>query len=232
MSDAGKTHETGHALSNNVAELRARRVIDRCAGCGHCRDLMDDSSCLFMPQLYRLVDREEAGEGAITSAEMKRLLDLCNTCGICPCTPVHVWIREAKDSFVERDGLPVNIRLIENVQLMGKLGGVLPRLANLALSSGFVSKGLKRVIGIHPERKLPLFPTDGFTGWAQERGLTNMPQASGRKVAYFAGCTARYYFPEVAKATVEVPAAFELPPRFPASAPRQCDRNECCLLYQ
>jgi glycerol-3-phosphate dehydrogenase subunit C len=32
----------------------------------------------------------------------------------------------------------------------------------------------------------------------------NVPETSGRKVAYFAGCTARYYFPEVAKATVEV----------------------------
>jgi glycerol-3-phosphate dehydrogenase subunit C len=135
---------------------------------------------------------------------MRQLLDLCNICGICPCTPVHIWIREAKDAFVERDGLPANIRLIENVQLMGKLGGAMPRLANFALNNGLTSKGLKRVIGIHPERKMPLFPTDGFTAWAQARGLMNMPQTSGRKVAYFAGCTARYYFPQVAKATVEV----------------------------
>ena len=204
MGGAGKTQETGNTLPNNVAEVRARKVIDRCAGCGHCRELMDDSSCLFMPQLYRLVDREEAGGEAITSTEMKQLLDLCNTCGICPCTPVHTWIREAKDAFVEREGLPANIRLIENVQLLGKLGGALPRLANCVLNNGPVSKGLKRVIGIHPERKLPPFPTDGFTAWAQARGLVNMPQTSGRKVAYFAGCTARYYFPEVAKATVEV----------------------------
>jgi glycerol-3-phosphate dehydrogenase subunit C len=195
---------TGSPLPNDAAEARARKVIERCAGCGHCRDLMDDSSCLFMPQLYRLVDREEAGGGAITSVEMRQLLDLCNICGICPCTPVHIWIREAKDAFVERDGLPANIRLIENVQLMGKLGSAMPRLANFALNNGLTSKGLKRVIGIHPERKMPLFPADGFTAWAQARGLMNMPQTSGRKVAYFAGCTARYYFPQVAKATVEV----------------------------
>jgi glycerol-3-phosphate dehydrogenase subunit C len=135
---------------------------------------------------------------------MKQLLDLCNICGICPCTPVHIWIREAKDAFVEREGLPASIRLIENVQLMGKLGGALPRLANLVLGNSTMSNGLKRVIGIHPERKLPPFPQDGFTAWAQARGLMRMPETSGRKVAYFAGCTARYYFPEVAKATVEV----------------------------
>lgn len=204
MSGAPHTGSADQASANNAAEVRTRKVIERCAGCGHCRDLMDDSSCLFMPQLYRLVDREEAGGGAITSAEMKQLLDLCNICGICPCTPVHIWIREAKDAFVERDGLPAPIRLLENVQLTGKLGGAMPRLANFVLNNGPLSKGLKRVIGIHPERKLPSFPTDGFTDWAQARGLMNMPQTNGRKVAYFAGCTARYYFPEVAKATVEV----------------------------
>ena len=31
-----------------------------------------------------------------------------------------------------------------------------------------------------------------------------MQESEGRKVAYFAGCTARYLFPAVAKATVEV----------------------------
>jgi glycerol-3-phosphate dehydrogenase subunit C len=191
-------------MTNATAEARARRVIDRCAGCGHCRDLLADASCLFMPQLYRLVDREAAGGEKISSAEMKQLLDLCNTCGICPCTPVHTWIQEARDAFVARDGMAPSVRLIENVQFVGRLGGALPRLANAVTGNGIVAKGVKRVIGIHPERKLPRFPQDGFTTWAKERGLLHKPETSGRKVAYFAGCSARYYFPEVAKATVEV----------------------------
>lgn len=204
MSDAPIHPKTASTVRSDDAEIRTRKVINRCNSCGHCRELMVDTSCLFMPQLYRLVDREAAGGEPISSAEMKQLLDLCNTCGICPCTPVHIWIREAKDAFVEREGLPASVRLIENVQLTGKLGGALPRLANLVLGNEIVSKGLKRVIGIHPERKLPPFPHDSFTAWAQKRGLMNMPETSGRKVAYFAGCTARYYFPEVAKSTVEV----------------------------
>lgn len=191
-------------MPKESAEDRARRVIDRCNGCGHCRDLMVDSSCLFMPQLYRLVDREAAGGEAISASEMSQLLDLCNTCGICPCVNVQTWIREAKDAFIERQGLSPSLRLLENVQLTGRLGGAVPRLANFAFGDGIVGKSVKRVIGIHPERKLPRFPLDGFTGWAVQRGLTRMPETSGRKVAYFVGCSARYYFPEVAKATVEV----------------------------
>ena len=147
--------------ANQTAEDRARRVIDRCNGCGHCRELMVDSSCLFMPQLYRLVDREEAGGDPISATEMKSLLDLCNNCGICPCANVQTWIREAKDAFVAREGLSRSVRLIENVRLTGRLGGAVPRLANLLLGEGVVGKGLKRVIGIHPERILPRFPLDG-----------------------------------------------------------------------
>ncbi len=204
MSDTPIHSKTASAVSSDDAEMRARKVINRCNGCGHCRDLMVDSSCLFMPLLFQFADREAAGGEPISSAEMKQLLDLCNTCGICPCTLVHTWIREAKDAFVEREGLPASIRLIENVELTGKLGSAMPRLANLVLGNRSLSQGLKRVIGIHPERKLPPFPQDNFTAWAKARGLMNMPETGGRKVAYFAGCTARYYFPEVAKATVEV----------------------------
>lgn len=192
------------APPSDSAEARTRRVIDRCAGCGHCRELMDDSSCRFMPELYRLVDREAADGEPISSLAMKRLLALCTNCGICPCAPVQTWINEARDGFVARDGLPAAVRLIENVRLVGRIGGALPRLANLLVGDGALARGVKRVIGIHPARSLPRFPRDGFSAWARHRGLFQQPQTSGRKVAYFAGCSARYYFPEVAKATVEV----------------------------
>ncbi len=191
-------------MTSLTPEARARRVIERCAGCGHCRDLMEDASCLFMPELFRLSDREAAGGEPILPDEMKLLIGLCNTCGICPCVPVQTWIHEARDAFVERDGLPRTTRLIEDVQRIGHLGGALPRLANAVTGQGVLAKGVKRVIGIHPDRRLPRFPQEGFTAWANERGLTKKPTTSGRKVAYFVGCTARYFFPEVAKATIEV----------------------------
>lgn len=191
-------------MPSQAPERRARRVIDHCTSCGHCRDLMADSSCLFFPRLYRLRDREAAGGESISSGEMKQLLDLCNTCGICPCPPVHTWIREAKDAFVERDGLPFGIRLLEDVQLLGRIGGAMPRLANLLAGDNFLGGCFRSLAGLHPERKLPRLPRESFDAWAKARGLTRKPDGSGRKVAYFAGCTARYLFPEVAKATVEV----------------------------
>ena len=91
-----------------------------------------------------------------------------------------------------------------------KAGEEFPNLAVLSvnvfvkLQSRKFFRGLRRLTGIHPERKLPRFPVQSFDVWARKRGLHREPVTAGRKVAYFTGCTARYLFPEVAKATVEV----------------------------
>ena len=194
-------NEVGSAAGQG--EARARRVIDRCSRCGHCRELLEDSACFFMPRLFALADREAAGGAAITPREMRDLLALCTGCAICPCAFVHTWINEARDAFAQSDGLSRPVRLLENVQRLGRLGGVAPRLAN-AVVGGCLAPVLKRAVGVHPDRRLPRFPRDNFDTWAKARGLLREPVTSGRKVAYFVGCTARYFFPEVARASVEV----------------------------
>jgi glycerol-3-phosphate dehydrogenase subunit C len=181
-----------------------RQAVDRCGSCDWCRDFLKESSCLFMRRLFRLYDRERGGRKAISDAELQRLTDLCNLCGICPCVEIRTWVRQAKDGFVEREGLPKVIRVLEDVRLQSKLAGMAPRLTNALLKEGPVARGIKRVIGIHPERKLPRFPLQSFDVWAKQRGLHEKPVGTGPRVAYFTGCTARYLFPDVAKSAVEV----------------------------
>ena len=91
-------------MEKSCPEKKARKVVDDCADCDVCRFLMD-SDCLFFPELYRLWDKEiETGE-KITSDELRRLVDLCNFCALCPCPPVRADIIEAKTLFIDRDGL-------------------------------------------------------------------------------------------------------------------------------
>jgi glycerol-3-phosphate dehydrogenase subunit C len=184
-------------------ENYVRKVVDRCANCDWCRDYLKESSCLFFRRLFRLADCEKHGR-AITDAELSRMVDMCNLCGICPCVEIRTWIRQAKDGFVDRAGLPVTIRVLEDMRLLSKVGGALPQVTNALLKDGPIGRGIKRVIGIHPERKLPQFPVQSFDVWARQQGIDKPPTGSGRKVAYFTGCTARYLFPNVAKSTVEV----------------------------
>ena len=185
-------------------EKLARRVVGLCGDCETCRDLMEDEACQFFPRLFQLHDRERDDHLQATAGELRDLLELCNMCGLCSCPDVRAGIMEAKGAFIARDGLRPALRLLEDVERVGKIGGAFPRLANLVLKKELAGGFARRVFGIHPDRFLPEFPKSGFAAWARRRGLYEKPRGASRKVAYFAGCTAQYLFPEVARAAVEV----------------------------
>jgi len=175
-----------------------------CADCDCCRPIMDES-CLFFPELYRLYDQEVETGRKISSAELRQLIEKCNFCALCPCPNIRADIIRAKTQFIERDGMKFSVRTIEDVERIGRMCGALPALANRLLRSGLAGAKLKEAFGIHRDRKMPTFPEESFPEWARKKGLHDQPKMTAkRKVAYFAGCTARYIFPEVAKATVEV----------------------------
>jgi glycerol-3-phosphate dehydrogenase subunit C len=185
-------------------ERTARKIVMDCADCDCCRPIMDES-CLFFPELYRLYDKETETGQKISPAELRQLVEKCNFCALCPCPNIRADIMRAKTQFIARDGLKFGVRAIENVERIGKLCGVLPGVANRLLRSDLAGGLIKDALGIHRDRKMPEFPDESFSAWVNKRGLDVKPRTSaGRKVVYFAGCTARYIFPEVARATVEV----------------------------
>ena len=185
-------------------EMKARKVVEECADCDVCRFLMD-SDCLVFPELYRLWDKEiETGE-KITSQELRNLVDLCSFCALCPCAPVRANIIEAKTQFIDRDGLKFGVRTLEDVERVAKLCGTFPKLSNRLFGGKFTGGLFKKAAGIHKDRRIPLFPEESFPHLAKKRNLNSRPQKQiKRKIAYFAGCTANYLFPEVPKAVVDV----------------------------
>jgi glycerol-3-phosphate dehydrogenase subunit C len=185
-------------------EHTIREVVDACADCDVCRHLMD-TSCLLFPELYRLIDKEMDRGEKITSDELRNLVDLCNFCALCPCPNIRADIIKAKTQFIDRDGLTYGIRAIENVERIGKLCGAYPQVANTILQSKLTGGLFKQAVGIHRERNIPSFPDENFTVWANNQKLNSNPEAKHkRKLAYFAGCTGRYLFPDVPKAVVDV----------------------------
>ena len=179
-----------------------RDVMELCADCDTCRTLMEED-CVFFPELYRLRDREKEDGIPITEGELRSLVELCTLCGICPCPRVPADVMEAKSRYIEQEGLPLATRLLTDVPRMARLCGTFPRLVNALQSSNAVGPLLHKVTRIHPERQLPEFPERNFFQWAAQKGLTAR-RAGSRTVAYFAGCTAGYLFPQVGRATVEV----------------------------
>lgn len=178
-----------------------REVVDACTDCDCCRYLMD-TNCLFFPEIYELWDREQEIGEKITPQELKRLASLCNYCALCPCPNIREAIIKAKTAFIDRDGLGPCIRTLEDVERVGKLCGALPRLSNYLLQSKTAGGLIKKWMGIHPKRKIPLFPAQSFPS----RGKLDVKPGGTpkRKVAYFSGCSARYIFPQLPKDVVSV----------------------------
>ena len=187
------------------AEDRLREeIVSRCAVCEACKTLLD-LSCLVFPELFRLVEQHRETGERIHTDQLRHLVDLCNFCALCPCLKIRAAIINAKTEYMEKYGLGFKTRVIENLERMGKLGGAVPRLSNFLLQNGISRVLIQKTLGIHKERRIPNFPKQGFQEW-MKRHTTDTRAGTKRKkkVAYFAGCTGRYLFPEVPKAVVEV----------------------------
>ncbi|UCH20923.1 MAG: FeS-binding protein [Deltaproteobacteria bacterium] len=191
-------------MENNEPENTARMVVDACSDCDVCRFLMD-SDCLMFPELYRFYDNEIETGKKITSKELRKLVDLCNFCALCPCPNIRADIIQAKTQFIDREVLKFGVRMIEDVERIGKLCGTFPGLANFLLRNRITGQPFKKTLGIHHRRRFPDIPARNFPTWVRKHRLhIKRNPGNRRKVAYFAGCTGRYLFPDVPKAAVEV----------------------------
>ena len=166
---------------------------------------MMDSECLFFDELYRLHDQAKDNGSPMSASELRGLVDRCNYCALCGCPDIRADIIEAKTRFAERDGLGLGARLLEDVARLGKMCGLFPGLANRILSNGRAGQVVKRLADIHETRRLPTFPDASFDAWARGQGLMRKPTPGpAPRVAYFAGCSGRFLFPEVPRALVRI----------------------------
>jgi glycerol-3-phosphate dehydrogenase subunit C len=162
-----------------------------------------EDSCLLFPELYRQYDLKREKGKSIGVEDLHRILDLCTLCGLCPCPNIRADLIRSKTDRVSAKGMPIHIRLLEDVQRAGRLGGKLPGVINTLQSFAPVDRLAKKIAGIHPQRRLPRLPRENFFAWAHRKGLDRNEHRS-HGIAYFAGCTAGYLFPEVARAAVAV----------------------------
>ena len=190
--------------TSGAPEAIARSVVAACTDCEVCRSMMA-AECHFFDELYRLHDRAQTNGHAISSDDLRDLVDLCHYCTLCGCPDIRADIIEAKTRFAERDGLGMGPILLEDVGRLGRTCGQFSRLANWILANRHTAYPIKRFAGVHADRLLPVFPETSFDSWARGRGLMQKPTPGpADRVAYFAGCSGRYLFPEVPRALVEI----------------------------
>lgn len=190
------------------AKMLVMKIFEKCAGksgCDVCRPHMEDD-CLFFPELYRLQDECIDKGKPIDGKRVKRLVNLCTLCGLCPCQDVRMLILKTKAALANEKGLSLSTQFIADVQRAGRWGGRLHQTVNGLNKSRLISPCLKKVLKVHPDRQLPEIPKQNFFSWVKKkRDLPGKnPGHHPEKVVYFAGCSAGYFFPEVGQATVEL----------------------------
>ncbi|WP_291319063.1 heterodisulfide reductase-related iron-sulfur binding cluster [Desulfonatronospira sp.] len=182
-------------------EDKAGYILERCADCDECRSMMTDV-CPFFRELYRLFDEKQ--EKSPESKDLRRMVDLCNFCALCPCPEIRNGILDAKSSFIERDKMSPALKIIQNVEKWaGKMAGA-PMLANLVLQGKVTSNLVKKAAGMHPDRDIPRIPRLDLDAWTRKQGITAASSGDSPGVALFAGCSARFFFPETGMAAAGV----------------------------
>ena len=193
----------------NAVEKELARVTELCDGCRRCYRLCTS----FDYMIDDAVDKNEGDLSKITSADYRKIVDLCWQCKLCynhcPYTPPHKWdidfprlMLRAKAARAKAEGVTRQDAWLGNVDAVGALGCATAPLTNWANDFGPARAVLEAVVGIDKTRKLPKFHHKTFARWFRERGGGRHPE--GPKVALFFSCSVNYNEPQVGRDAVAV----------------------------
>jgi FAD/FMN-containing dehydrogenase/Fe-S oxidoreductase len=159
----------------------------------------------------------------LKSAELEAALSNCLSCkGCTPECPSNVNLALLKAEMLHarwrRDGLPVRERILSNVDLLGKLGCLMPRLTNRLLGSKAARIAMEKTIGISARRSLPHYASERFDKWFSRRvdatprrvlrnnksGEAPLLRKNRGKVILWDDTFVRYHEPHIGIAAVKV----------------------------
>ena len=162
----------------------------------------------------------------LKSAELDAALSNCLSCkGCTPECPSNVNLALLKAEMLHarwrRDGLPLRERILSNVDLLGKLGCLMPRLTNRLLGFKAARIAMEKTIGISARRSLPHYASERFDKWFNRRvdatprrvfekqsGEVPLLQKKRGKVILWDDTFVRYHEPHIGIAAVKVLEAF------------------------
>jgi glycerol-3-phosphate dehydrogenase subunit C len=192
-----------------AVEKELARVAELCDGCRRCHRLCPSFDYL----LDEAVDQNEGDLAKITSADYRKIVDLCWQCKLCfnhcPYTPPHQWdldfprlMLRAKAARARAEGVTRQDAWLGNVDALGTWACAAAPLANWANGFGPARAVLEAVVGVDKSRNLPSFHQKTFARWFRERGGGRHPE--GPKVAFFFSCSVNYNEPQLGRDALSV----------------------------
>jgi FAD/FMN-containing dehydrogenase/Fe-S oxidoreductase len=207
--------------------------LEQCNGCGGCRKDAPTMCPTFLAtgeEYMSTRGRANAIRAALElrfqddplrSAELDAALSNCLSCKACTVEcPSNVNLALLKAELTharhQRDGLPLRERILSNVDLLGRLGCLMPSIANASLDSPVIRGLMRKVLGIADRRPLPHYAQERFDKWFRkhvaalcERRTNNATVADRRyrsrgEVILWDDTFVRYHEPHIGIAAVKV----------------------------
>ena len=180
--------------------------LEQCNGCGGCLKRTGIMCPTFMATheevmstrgraniIRAALELRVNGHDPLHSAELDAALSNCLSCkGCTPECPSNVNLSLLKAELVharyQRDGLPLRERLFSNVDLLGKIGCVIPSMANRILNYRPIRVAMEKTIGLSARRSLPHYTRQRFDKWFAKHSV-----AGGADPGHPAAVTAHGY---------------------------------------
>jgi Fe-S oxidoreductase len=195
----------------------------RCVGVGKCRRAGGGTMCPSYMVTHEEKDstrgrarllfemlRGDALHGGWRNQAVREALDLCLACKGCKSDcPVNVDMASYKAEFLSHYYAgrlrPRSAYAFGLIGRWARLGGSVPRLANLATQTPGLRRLVGMLAGVAPQRRLPPFARQSFRRWFEGRPVRN---AGGPRVLLWPDTFNNYFHPHTAQAATEVLEAF------------------------
>jgi Fe-S oxidoreductase len=160
--------------------------LEQCNGCGGCRKDAPTMCPTFLAtgeEYMSTRGRANAIRAALElrfhddplrNAELDAALSNCLSCKACTVEcPSNVNLALLKAELTHarhlRDGLPLRERILSHVDLLGRLGCLMPGIANASLDSPGIRRLMRKILGLTDKRPLPHYAMQRFDKWFRTR---------------------------------------------------------------
>src|SRR3989441_7646661 len=205
--------------------------LEQCNGCAGCRKDTPIMCPTFIATgdevmstrgraniIRAALELRVTGHDPLRSAELDAALSNCLSCkGCTPECPSNVNLALLKAELMyarhRRDGLRLRDRIFSDIDLLGRIGCVMPQLANAIADLKPLRALMEKTLGISAKRSLPHYTHKRFDRWFERREMEgHAPSGPGRdrarpsngKVILWDDTFIRYHEPNIGIAAVKV----------------------------
>lgn len=160
--------------------------LEQCNGCGGCRKDAPTMCPTFLAtgeeymstrgraNAIRAVLELRFQDDPLRAEELDAALSNCLSCKACTVEcPSNVNLALLKAELTHarhrRDGLPLRERMLSAVDLLGRLGCMMPAIANASLDSPMIRGLMRKTLGLTDKRPLPHYARQRFDRWFHKR---------------------------------------------------------------